>query len=64
MRVYYGFGISVILMSLVVLGCATTPTTSDYQWQLAKQRQQEAARNAGRIGYIGNAGGTAVGFSR
>jgi hypothetical protein len=55
-------------ISLMVVGCATNPSASTDElplgWRLAKQRQQQAAREAGRIGYIGNAGGTAVGFSR
>ncbi|HEY5813316.1 MAG TPA: hypothetical protein VIT23_11765 [Terrimicrobiaceae bacterium] len=51
----------VIAISLTVLGCAVTGTTvSDHQWQFVKEREQQVARDAGRIGYIGNAGGTAL----
>jgi hypothetical protein len=57
-----------ISISLTVLGCATNPSASTDElplgWRLAKERQQQAARDAGRIGYIGNAGGTAMGISR
>jgi hypothetical protein len=51
----------IISISLMVLGCAVSDSTSDYQWQLAKQRQQVVGRAFGRIGYIGNAGATALG---
>ncbi|HEY5813145.1 MAG TPA: hypothetical protein VIT23_10905 [Terrimicrobiaceae bacterium] len=52
-------GIAAILLSLTVWGCATQPPSarvSEAQWQMAKERQQRIAREAGRIGYIGNAG--------
>jgi hypothetical protein len=50
---------SFVLASLLV-GCAYQPTISEDQWRWEKEREQQAARDAGRIGYIGNAGGTAV----
>ena len=54
--------VGVIAISLMVVGCAVTETTtSDYSWRLAAERQQQGAREAGRIGYIGNAAGTALG---
>jgi len=46
-------------MSLMVLGCATNqPETAEQarMWQRQLERQQQAAREAGRIGWIGNAG--------
>ena len=49
----------VLLISLVVIGCANSsasPEELPLGWRLAKERQQQAAREAGRIGYIGNAG--------
>jgi hypothetical protein len=53
-------------ISLMIVGCATNPAASTDElplgWRLAKERQQQAARETGRIGYIGNAGGTALGF--
>jgi hypothetical protein len=57
--------------SLMVLGCATNPYASraavaiqhvfrdqddSHLWRVQKARQQRLAREAGRIGYIGNAG--------
>jgi hypothetical protein len=48
-------GLCVVSVSLLVLGCSGSET-SDSQWQQAKERQQEAGRASGRIGYIGNAG--------
>jgi hypothetical protein len=44
---------------LVVLGCATNPsvsTSEDRMWRAQLERQQQGAREAGRIGYIGNEG--------
>lgn len=32
---------------------------SEAQWRAQKEREQYGARQAGRIGYIGNAGATA-----
>jgi starvation-inducible outer membrane lipoprotein len=50
-----------IAISLMLLGCATNPSApqSDNRlWDLQKQRQQQAARDAGRIGWIGKRGAT------
>jgi hypothetical protein len=47
------------IISLMVLGCATnrSASTSDARmWRAQLYRQQLVAREAGRIGYIGNAG--------
>ena len=45
---------------LMVLGCATTnPSESASEarmWLAQLERQQQGARDAGRIGYIGNEG--------
>ncbi len=64
-------------ISLMVLGCATNQYASraavaiqhvfrdqgDVQlWRVQRERQQRLARDAGRIGYIGNAG-PAIGSS-
>jgi hypothetical protein len=64
------FGL-VVTISLMLAGCATTRylTSASYavqrvfhdqddsrMWRLQKERQQRLAREAGRIGYIGNAG--------
>ena len=46
-------------ISLTVLGCATEPPISEAQWRWEKEYEQQGARDEGRIGYIGNAGGTA-----
>ena len=46
-------GVAVIFM--LAIGCATKPSVSESQWRAQKERQQRAAREAGRIGYIGNA---------
>ena len=58
-------------ISLMLLGCATNPYASraavaiqhifqdqddSRLWRVQKERQQRLAREAGRIGYIGNAG--------
>ena len=58
-------------IALMVLGCATNPYASrataaiqhvfrdqddSHLWRVQKERQQRLAREAGRIGYIGNAG--------
>lgn len=58
-------------ISLMLVGCATNRyvTSASYavqrvfqdqdnsrMWRLQKERQQRLAREAGRIGYIGNAG--------
>ena len=48
-----------VALSLMVLGCATNPSESAGEarmWSAQLARQQQAAREAGRIGYIGNAG--------
>jgi hypothetical protein len=47
------------IISLMVLGCATnrSASTSDARmWREQLERQQQGAREAGRIGYIGNEG--------
>jgi hypothetical protein len=46
-------------ISLMVLGCATEPPVAEAQWRWEKENEQQGARDAGRIGYIGNAGATA-----
>ena len=64
-------GLSVAI-SLMVLGCAPTKQYAAHAgvvvqrifqdqndsrlWRVQKERQQRIAREAGRIGYIGNAG--------
>jgi hypothetical protein len=48
---------TLIAISLTAVGCATQPPASaneDRIWREQKERQQEGAREAGRIGYIGN----------
>jgi hypothetical protein len=60
-----------VAFSVMVLGCSTTPYASraavavqrvfheqdnSRLWRMQKERQQRIAREAGRIGYIGNAG--------
>jgi hypothetical protein len=40
----------------MALGCATKPTVSDAQWRAQLERQEQAVREAGRIGYIGYEG--------
>jgi hypothetical protein len=60
-----------VAISLVLLGCYTNPYPSraavaiqrifpdqddSRLWRMQKERQQRIAREAGRIGYIGNAG--------
>lgn len=47
---------ALITISLIAIGCATKPSLSASQWRQQKERQQRVAREAGRIGYIGNAG--------
>ena len=67
-----------VAISLTSLGCANNPYASrvarsverifydpdeSRMWRMQKERQQRIAREAGRIGYIGNAGpalGTSV----
>jgi hypothetical protein len=46
-------------MFLMLIGYATEPPISEARWRAEKEREQQAARYAGRIGYIGNAGPTA-----
>jgi hypothetical protein len=43
----------------MLLGCATEPPISEARWQAEKKYEQQGARDAGRIGYIDNAGATA-----
>jgi len=48
-----------VAISLLVLGCAASPTESASEarmWRAQLQRQQEVVRNQGRIGYIGYEG--------
>ncbi len=60
-----------VAISLMLLGCATDQYASraavtvqrvfqdqndSRMWRMQKERQQRIAREAGRIGYIGNAG--------
>ena len=67
----FRFAVLVAGLSLALLGCASNEYASrtalivrhvfrnqnnDRMWQLQKERQQRIAREAGRIGYIGNAG--------
>ena len=40
----------------MVLGCATKRSGSDGQWSAQLERQQQAVRASGRIGYIGYEG--------
>jgi hypothetical protein len=47
------------IICLLVLGCAIKPsvsTSDDRMWLAQLERQQQGARDAGRIGYIGNEG--------
>ena len=47
------------IISLMVLGCATNPSVSTSEarmWREKKEYQQRLAREAGRIGNIGNEG--------
>ena len=58
---YMSFRFTVLasVISLTVLGCATNRSVSTSEtklWRTQKERQQRVAREAGRIGYIGNAG--------
>jgi hypothetical protein len=48
-------------ISLIVLGCATQPSVSEARWRAQYKYEQQGARDPGRIGYIGNAGATAMG---
>jgi hypothetical protein len=41
---------------LMILGCATKRSVSDARWRAQLARQQETAREWGRIGYIGYQG--------
>ena len=41
---------------LMILGCATKRSVSDARWRAQLAYQQEAAREWGRIGYIGYQG--------
>lgn len=51
----------IVGISLIVVGCATEPPISEARWRAEKEYEQQGARDAGRIGYIGNAGATATG---
>jgi hypothetical protein len=44
------------MICLMVLGCATKRSVSDGQWSTQLERQQQAVRESGRIGYIGYEG--------
>jgi hypothetical protein len=44
------------MVCLMILGCATKRSVSDAGWRAQLARQQEAAREWGRIGYIGYQG--------
>jgi hypothetical protein len=48
-------------ISLMILGCATKTSVSEARWRAEKDYEQQGAREEGRIGYIGNAGATAMG---
>jgi hypothetical protein len=56
--ILWGFGaIGLVGMAcLMILGCATKRSVSDARWRAQLARQQEAAREWGRIGYIGYQG--------
>ena len=61
---FRSIGIAGIIFSMV-LGCAANPSVSKRDtadWRAQKERQQRVAREAGRIGYVGNLG-PAVGGS-
>jgi hypothetical protein len=50
------FGYAAILsIFLLELGCAVKPSAANL-WRAQLERQQRVAREAGRIGHIGNAG--------
>ena len=60
-RDYVSFRLAFLgaVILLLLLGCASNPPVSrgaDRMWTAQLERQQQAAREAGRIGYIGNAG--------
>jgi hypothetical protein len=44
------------IISLMIFGCVSKSSVSEAQWRLQLERQQQRAREAGRIGYIGNEG--------
>jgi outer membrane biogenesis lipoprotein LolB len=55
----FRFAVVVGVACFILLGCATNSSKSASEarmWQAQLQRQQLVAREAGRIGYIGNAG--------
>lgn len=65
MQTLYGISMSfryaviIGITSLMVFGCATNASVSTSEarlWREQKERQQQGARDAGRIGYIGNEG--------
>ena len=51
--------IVVVAIFSMLIGCATESPISEDRWRWEKEYEQQAARDAGRIGYIGNAGPTA-----
>jgi outer membrane biogenesis lipoprotein LolB len=54
----FRFTLLTAVISLMVLGCATRQSVSTWEtslWRAQKERQQQITREAGRIGYIGNA---------
>ena len=48
---------------LVLFECAANrpaPQSNSRLWEIQKERQQQAVRDAGRIGYIGNDGSSGL----
>ena len=48
---------------LMLFGCAASrsaPRSNSRVWEIQKERQQRAVRDAGRIGYIGNDGSSGL----
>lgn len=57
----FRYAIIIAITSLMAFGCATNASVSMSAsearlWREQKERQQQGARDAGRIGYIGNEG--------
>jgi hypothetical protein len=53
----FRFSALAVVISAMALGCATNQSESageTSRWRAQKERQQQIAREAGRIGYIGN----------
>ena len=53
----FRFSALAVVISAMALGCATNqpePAGETSRWRAQKERQQQIAREAGRIGYIGN----------